>query len=249
MRKGIQDVQVAATGMADRLCIGGDFEKLLDEKSMEHYRTTLKNIAQENVRQERELQAYMTTLQVLGNRNDDPEEDVEDENAAPDDFQQLIETTMDQEREKMERESIDVTHEEKYLEMLSRLGEQAPAGTQGSGPAGDGDDSDEDLQVLTQGGNGGENLKCPITTMLMENPVRNTVCGHAYSLDAIVQLLRTNRTCPVFGCNNKNVVRSHLVEDPDLALKIRRAKKRMSAEKRTMRHTPALELDDDEEED
>ncbi|CAG8788308.1 1587_t:CDS:2 [Gigaspora margarita] len=49
-----------------------------------------------------------------------------------------------------------------------------------------------------------ESLYCPITTLLLEEPVTSNVCKHTFSKDAIMQLIRRNMNsvpCPMTGCD------------------------------------------------
>ncbi|CAG8659542.1 10079_t:CDS:2 [Acaulospora morrowiae] len=51
-----------------------------------------------------------------------------------------------------------------------------------------------------------ESLHCPITTLLLEDPVTSKVCKHTFSKDAILQLIRRNRdavSCPMTGCDKQ----------------------------------------------
>jgi len=57
-------------------------------------------------------------------------------------------------------------------------------------------------------------LKCPVSGMLLEDPVKNTLCGHIYSRQAILGLIGSKRTipCPFAGCS-KMVSKRTLVND------------------------------------
>ncbi|CAG8529775.1 14214_t:CDS:2 [Acaulospora colombiana] len=51
-----------------------------------------------------------------------------------------------------------------------------------------------------------ESLYCPITTLLLEEPVTSKVCKHTFSKDAILQLIRRNTNvvpCPMTGCDKQ----------------------------------------------
>jgi len=69
-----------------------------------------------------------------------------------------------------------------------------------------------------------DNLKCPITRKMLENPVTNKSCGHHYSKDAILEMMRKSKKgaqCPVSGCSAKVTVRS-LEDDKDVELLVQR---------------------------
>ncbi|KAK3814928.1 MAG: zinc-finger of the MIZ type in Nse subunit-domain-containing protein [Benniella sp.] len=78
-------------------------------------------------------------------------------------------------------------------------------------PREDGDDDDMEI-IMTD--TGVHNLKCPITTNFLEDPVTSSECNHSFSKEAILQLIqsrganRSNKSnnpnkclCPVHGCN------------------------------------------------
>eukprot|EP00529_Nitzschia_sp_RCC80_P030738 CAMPEP_0113462136 /NCGR_PEP_ID=MMETSP0014_2-20120614/11921_1 /TAXON_ID=2857 /ORGANISM="Nitzschia sp." /LENGTH=303 /DNA_ID=CAMNT_0000353959 /DNA_START=146 /DNA_END=1057 /DNA_ORIENTATION=- /assembly_acc=CAM_ASM_000159 len=269
LKKGIQDIQTQAVATADRLTT--DVDRILDEPVLKKFRTTLKEIAAENVHQDRELKSYMNALKVLGDRTssattaNDDEDEADEGQLEPDDFQTMIEEAMNEERAKLERNSVDVTKERMYTKMLERLKEETP--DEGGNKNGDGDDSDDDLLIVSVNGGppgSSENLKCPITTQLMEEPVRNTVCGHVYSMEGIKQILKSSSSnrrgtkCPVAGCQNGNVTKSQLQVDDDLKIKIRRLKKRQSIEKKSRTKTSSsqssskkntLTIDDDDDDE
>ena len=68
-----------------------------------------------------------------------------------------------------------------------------------------------------------QSLKCPITLVILDKPVRNATCPHVYSLDAIRELVRHGNgmcKCPVAGCGAM-VTMSQVREDKVMARKIR----------------------------
>ncbi|KAI9297360.1 hypothetical protein K502DRAFT_357222 [Neoconidiobolus thromboides FSU 785] len=85
--------------------------------------------------------------------------------------------------------------------------------------------SEEDDEVLISSQK--ENLKCPITTNWLENPVTNKPCQHTYSRNAILGYVKkkAKAKCPVAGCN-KLVVASTLISNKLLADKVERMKNR-----------------------
>ncbi|XP_072855426.2 E3 SUMO-protein ligase NSE2 [Pogona vitticeps] len=74
---------------------------------------------------------------------------------------------------------------------------------------------DEDIAVTQSQ----TNFICPITLVEMKKPVRNTICGHVYEEDAIMEVIRNKEQrkkkvrCPKLGCNNDEVKKTHLVSD------------------------------------
>ncbi|GAA6014804.1 hypothetical protein JCM10207_002187 [Rhodosporidiobolus poonsookiae] len=67
---------------------------------------------------------------------------------------------------------------------------------------GDEDDSDDELEIGAQQ----HSFQCPITLTDLEDPYSSTVCPHAFSGEAIKELLQQNHgtvDCPVSGCPKK----------------------------------------------
>lgn len=86
------------------------------------------------------------------------------------------------------------------------------------------EEEDDDLVM----GPAAQSLKCPITLVLLEKPVRNTSCRHVYSLDAIKELVKQGRgrcECPVPGCG-AYVNMAGLKEDKVMARKVQEEKAR-----------------------
>ena len=130
-------------------------------------------------------------------------------------------------------------------EMMETLGEQAAAGSKTTG-----EDDDDDLEMV--GGDAAldvNKLKCPITTMLLDQPLRNTVCHHVYSKAGIDQLLkaagRRREKCPVAGCTNGDLQRNQLVEDIQVGMLVKRYKAREERARRN-KMSQMDDLDDDE---
>jgi hypothetical protein len=128
-------------------------------------------------------------------------------------------------------------------EIRSTLG--MPKTTETSNEKND-DEEDEELAVVGRPSDGG--LKCPLTCKFLEDPVKNKVCGHAYSKAAIQAHLAICKDCPVAGCGNRHVQMSDLKADVELTQLVRRQKRREDAEKEQRKYSQVLEeeLDDDE---
>jgi hypothetical protein len=221
-RQGIEWNYMQCIGFAPRLAHGGAFETLLGEETMQQYRESLKQLAQDNIVNDRQLRAYLNAVQALGN---DPEAMMDKDNQAK------LERTVDEERSKLEKDSILITQESSYLELCHKLGEQQA-------------NEDDDLAVLPTENT--TSLKCPLTATFMEDPVKNKVCKHSYSRNAILQHIRVNRKCPVPGCGNRNVTPAQLETDDYSAMLIRRAKKRQEMERRSQTQA-AIDMDDDDD--
>jgi SUMO ligase MMS21 Smc5/6 complex component len=159
------------------------------------------------------------------------------------DYERIIQDKMRQYSAAANAESqVDVRDEKFCRDIRSSLGIKDRASKKNR----DDDESDEELEVL-RNPVGAQSLKCPITTMLYVEPLRNKVCGHVYSKAGIVQLLRSGRAkCPVAGCRNGSVTMSQLEEDVETEMKVKRQRRREETE-RQQRASQAIY--DSEEED
>jgi len=96
----------------------------------------------------------------------------------------------------------------------------------------------DDEVVLTQTENVEEQrLKCPLTFVLLEDPVRCTDCGHRYSKDAVEKYIRMKSShrgrvaarCPVAGCSATLILEprsaSNLEPDDESIVALARLKK------------------------
>jgi hypothetical protein len=148
-----------------------------------------------------------------------------------------------------------------YREILQELGE--------SGLESADNDDDDDIAVVRAGnttttnqfeaGGGSSaanNLKCPVTGQLLEDPVKNTVCDHVYSRQNIMNLIRQLRSsnphrtkykCPVAGCHNKQLNASQLQPCLETAALVRREKHRLDALAQQRASQAANLVDTDEE--
>lgn len=223
-KDGIKQNQELAQSLADRVAHGGPLESLLE--NVAEHRDRLKKLAENNVLQERKLHAFVQSLRNI----------VDDENVE--DYQAALEKSMDTEEQKIARTSVEVTQERMYLDICSKLGE----GQTGSGVAGD-----DDLEVLATG-DSTVNLNCPFMTTLMVDPVKNKVCGHSYSKEAILNHIRKSRSpsCPVAGCSNRHVTQEQLEDDRETARLIRREQVRQQHQQRQLTQNALdADLDDD----
>ncbi|ODV92252.1 hypothetical protein CANCADRAFT_839 [Tortispora caseinolytica NRRL Y-17796] len=90
-----------------------------------------------------------------------------------------------------------------------------------SGGEDDDDENDDDLVVQRAV----ESFKCPLTGDLLQNPVTNSLCKHAYSKEAIMQYIERDPTmrysCPVAGCT-QFVSENVLIANPALERRLAR---------------------------
>ncbi|KAI8051264.1 zinc-finger of the MIZ type in Nse subunit-domain-containing protein [Syncephalis plumigaleata] len=136
------------------------------------------------------------------------------------------------------------TRHASYKEYLQKLwevkhpGEEMPLSFKGkySGnikeEAIDDEDDEDDIVQISQR----VSLICPLTTMLMEDPVTSISCKHSFSRNAIldyVQQYHNTRSipCPVAGCQQE-ITESTLKRNRWLETKIEHEKERMQSEER-----------------
>jgi len=122
---------------------------------------------------------------------------------------------MQKERVNRQSTQIQVHQEASYREICTALGEKEANQKEG------GDDDIEIVRNLSQQ----VSLKCTVTTMLLEEQLKNKVCGHVFSKKGIQQLLRGGSRqckCPVAGCNNGNVSMAQLQKDQEMEFALRR---------------------------
>ncbi|KAG0348180.1 hypothetical protein BG004_005836 [Podila humilis] len=100
--------------------------------------------------------------------------------------------------------------------------EPLPSASVSSGAGGD-DDDDDEMEIVMTGDSGQQNLKCPLTTKLLENPVTSSSCKHSFSKEAIMSMLQSQRQtmCPYHGCNRPITV-GMLLPNKALARKVER---------------------------
>ena len=124
----------------------------------------------------------------------------------------------------------DPSEDDMVREMRQRLGEKVSKKKRDQAGAGDNDskddddDDDDDIEEVPDHPGGQDSLaqlKCPITGKPFENPVRNRICGHTYSMEGLDHILRSTgrKSCPVPGCQADAIVRKeNCEEDHEMAM-------------------------------
>lgn len=237
-REGLKENHSLACSLAKRLQVGGELENLLSAEDLTGHRDNLKRLVEHNTEHEKYVSAFIAGLAVVKDQS---------QTVVPN-YEEAIKAAMDSELEKIQSLSLPLHQQQTYREICNKLGEPAQDTTRASASAnGDSGDGDEDLQVLPTVGDSVSQLKCPIMGTLMEDPVRNTFCGHVYSKQAILQHLKRDKRCPVFGCNNVQVTRQQLEDDRETVQSVRREKIRIEMRQKEL-SDQATAIDDDEEE-
>ncbi|ETV98435.1 hypothetical protein, variant, partial [Aphanomyces invadans] len=103
-------------------------------------------------------------------------------------------------------------------------------------------EEDEDEDVMVQESNSLRNMSCPITQMIMQDPVKNPECGHTYSKVGIESHLKHKQSCPVAGCRKRV---QNLEPDVDMEVLIANRSRTISAP--TAAGATAVDSDSEEE--
>lgn len=177
------------------------------ERFLQEQTEAVKQLAVENVQRDRRVRDFVEALQTVSSNA---------ANEETTDFSLAIDAALQD--PKLQSQHVDMAQEKMYRDVLDHLGE-----------SGGGDDD-----ICCVAATGASSLKCPITAMLLEDPVRNTLCHHTYSRNGIRQHMRTkgrNCRCPFPGCvNTQPVTESVLERDYEMEDAVRREKRRLEQE-------------------
>lgn len=104
---------------------------------------------------------------------------------------------------------------------------------------------DDDILETTQSTQ--INTLCPISRVVMKNPVRSRLCKHAFEKESLAFYLQTqkDRPCPVAGCSRR--ISPDVVEE-DLELQVQIEEIEKQKKKETLSQ-PTIALDDEQEEE
>mmetsp|Transcript_24657 Transcript_24657/g.40159 ORF Transcript_24657/g.40159 Transcript_24657/m.40159 type:complete len:292 (-) Transcript_24657:275-1150(-) len=253
-KKNIKTLHIRTKQLAEALRSDGRIAEVLNAESedgvadnfLSSTHNRLKAIAEGNAKRMYEIEYFVDSVkevrtEVENENQGDAEEG--NNNDAPD-YERSIHDIMDRIRHERESDPSHVAPEDHDLsrELREALGEKVPK--KKSRPSRGGDDDEDDLEIVHNRTDDITSLKCPVTGLLFENPVRNKVCSHTYDKAGLAQLLNNRKyNCPIPGCSNKSLSLSQVEEDEEMILKVKRYKVRVEAEKRKRE----LEDDDDME--
>ena len=216
--------------MAMQLAYGNPLEGLLDPTKLQEYRDTIKKLALQNVQHERQVKAYVEGLREL---------EVKHREDGSVDYPKVLKDAMNQAHTEIQQNSVAMEQETLYLKVCDSLNEPKESSK-----------TEDDDEIMAEGGPR-VNLKCPITGTLMEDPYKNSVCGHVYEKEAILNHLRKDRTkrCPVAGCSTSQITQAMLRPDNVTATQIRREKVRQQRARDLLRASQdTIDMDDDDDE-
>ena len=274
-RQNVKAIQASAALLADKLRIHGEVEAALTCSTAPHaaeestillqeQRTLLKEIAAANVGRDRDISCFLGAVRemnqeaaVAANAADDEEKKDDDE--VPN-YESILTKKMEALANQHAAVEVDVHNEDYCKEIRTRLGEKEKkartskkSGRRSS--TGDGTDDEDELEILGATSQASEEhtVKCPITGMFYENPLKSKVCGHTYSSAGVQQLFKNRKyNCPVAGCRNSHLKPDQLEEDVEMEIRVQRFKRRTAQAEQQRRRRIAEEEEDEgefEEED
>ncbi|KAL3797656.1 hypothetical protein HJC23_013488 [Cyclotella cryptica] len=243
-RRNVNKLQARTLILADHLIPGDGLETTLDanddddvKEFLLNCRERLKEIAVGNAKRMYEIDYFVEAVkEVKGDvmRRLQQAANVEGEDAV--DYEAAIHQTIERVRERGENDRIRVPVEQHpmSIELRTRLGEKIKSS-----------EDDDDLEIVNRSDDV-HALKCPITGMLYEDPVKNKVCHHTYSRQGLQQLIKNKKTtCPVAGCSNRTLSLQQVEDDEVMTMKVTRFKKREEQEKKK-RKLEEEDMDDGE---
>jgi hypothetical protein len=213
---------------------------------LEEQRGRLQKLAESNVLRERTVDTFVSSVkrlqQEVGSaQSRQSQNESSDENVV--DYEARLNELMDQEDVRREPTRLPVAQETYCRELGTELGmkdvfEKAKRAN----------DDDDDIEVM-MGSRTAVQLKCPVTSQFLEEPVKNKLCGHVFSKRGIMHMLKSGPCrCPVAGCTNSRVTQEQLEDDAATALLVRREIRKLQAADKAKASQAADLVDSDEEE-
>lgn len=223
--------------------IGDD--SVLSEENIQHFlqqqRDRVKLAAEMNVQNERGVNVLVDSVRTLKQEEIQKLDSGNTQEKEESDPGERLKEIYAQKRNEMEQLQLPMHQEEHYRDVCQQMGESA-------GPVGD-----DDIEMVHNGASQ-QSLNCPISRVLMENPVRSKLCGHCYSREGIEGLIAQSRQarrscrCPYAGCTNKNVTEDQLEEDLLKKRQVKHELRRRQYEQ-SLKNSQADELVDTDDEE
>mmetsp|Transcript_32863 Transcript_32863/g.69140 ORF Transcript_32863/g.69140 Transcript_32863/m.69140 type:complete len:293 (-) Transcript_32863:1629-2507(-) len=255
-KKSVKSLQVRVKFIAEAIRPNSDIANVLQEFDggagaddfLSSISNRLKAVAEGNAKRMYEIANFKDAMEEVRtevtNRQNENHEAADATDDAPD-YERSIHEAVERIRQKRQNDSSQMPPEDHALniEIREALGEKIQKKSRASRG---GDDDDDDLEIVHNQNDDEHTLKCPITGMLFENPVKNNVCGHVYDRAGLDQMIKTRKlNCPIPGCTNKSLSLSQVEVDEEMKLKVKRHKTREEAEKRKR----DLEEEDDDDQE
>jgi len=240
-RQGPARIQATSYLLAERIAHNGDVEKALmdqedgDENENESKassflrkcRTRLKDLASENMRRMNHIECFLSAVESARDeiRAQAPDDDQNDDSPPPD-YERKILGKIESSKRNSDNAGCNFDGGDYCRDMRQHLGEKEKPKKKRRSAAGS--DDEDDLEVMnTSNPSSLSALKCPITGILFEDPVKSRVCHHIYSKAGIQQMFRNKkRKCPVSGCANQLITDAQLDPDLVMAMKVKAYKRR-----------------------
>ena len=208
-----------------------NFAGFLDEQ-----RGKVKGFTESHIALNRKAHSFIGAVQEVKqdmiSRQNNPEDD------SPADYEVALQTKMELLQQQAESRAGPIAQESMMIRIKENLGEPTA-------------NDDDDIQVEMPNQDSSNQYTCPVTQRLIENPVRNVVCGHVFDLAGFRFWMRGHgtRKCPISGCSNATACESQLEDDVEFQMKLRRFVKRGEQERQNrMNQSQSQNLDQSFEE-
>lgn len=251
-KEGIQISRQNSNFLAETLGKDGEIEKAMMQAAegmdkdvtteiqtfLQEQRERLKNIAIRNIEKEREIIAFIQSLNVIRDQVATSQEN--DGNIQ--NYEKSIALTMEDERKKQQSHMENINDTKEYRDLCELVGDKLPKQRSKGKRSKQDDDSDSDIEIENRFAT---NLKCPMTAAWFEEPLRSKLCGHVYSKVPIYSYIgkHTVKRCPVAGCNNNQLNKAQLEHDRVTEMKVAKAKRAVEKEKQ-LRSSQAAGIND-----
>jgi len=260
-KEGVVKNHSLCMGLADRVAVGGSLENdllaaiqgeeggedLMPKEQIQQFlaeqRNRLKALTERNVEREGKIDDFVGAITQLKQKvaNDDDEDLYKDGTQT----ETIIQELMKEQENSRKKARTDPKDSDMFRALCDRMGEKVDTGKGGV------DDDDDDIEVIRNNNDNGAELKCPVTAMMYENPVKSTTCGHVFSKAGIEHIMgkKGRCACPVSGCNNTNMTMAELKDDLITENFVKRAKRKQAAEQEHKIKSQAFDMDDDDEDE
>jgi hypothetical protein len=200
-------------------------------------REKVKGFTESHIALNRKAHSFVGAVQAVKQDMISRQNNPEDDSPAAD-YEVALQTKMEMLQQQAESRAGPIAQEPMMIRIKENLGEPTA-------------NDDDDIQVEMPNQDSSNQYKCPVTQRLIENPVRNKVCGHVYDLAGFRFWMRGHQTrkCPISGCTNATACESQLEEDVEFQMKLRRFVKRGEQERQNrMNQSQSQNLDQSFEE-
>jgi hypothetical protein len=228
---GMEETLRMLAAQDDAIVSDGQVQEFLQEQ-----RGRLQQLAKENVQDERTVDSFLAAVATLEQQIQSGANAASQDEEHMEDYTNTIQKLMQQNQADRQSTLLPMEQETYYRDVCNEMGQSMASATATN-------DDDDEIQVVRSAGS----LKCPLTSMLLEEPVKSKHCGHTYSKQAILSHLRVRKQCPVAGCNNNTLTESQLEPDQETEILVRRERRSQDREKK-LRASQANVVQSDEEE-